>query len=120
MPAATGPERAFTLFQERLDDIRRVNDYQLKTPKPLKPRINKGAVNKWQEGGEAQKRYWLSKVNNIDPRLVRRTAVAEPVVCDVRHLAGRLGRWRLSRAGEGYVRLGTLHRQAHLRLAREF
>jgi hypothetical protein len=48
--AATDPERAFAIFQELLDDIRRVNYYKPKMPRSSKPRINKGAVNKWQEG----------------------------------------------------------------------
>lgn len=47
---ASDPDRAFAIFQELLDDIRRVNYYKPKIPKPSKPRINKGAVNKWQEG----------------------------------------------------------------------
>ena len=48
--AASHPERAFAIFQELLDDIRRVNYYKPKIPQPSKPRINKSAVNKWQEG----------------------------------------------------------------------
>jgi hypothetical protein len=47
---AMNPERAFAIFQELLDDIRRVNYYKPKDPKYSKPRINKGVVNKWQEG----------------------------------------------------------------------
>lgn len=43
-------EQAFAIFQELLDDIRRVKYYKPKAPKSSKPRINKGAVNKWQEG----------------------------------------------------------------------
>ena len=45
---AVDPEKAFRVFQELLDDIRRVNYYQPKEPKPSKPRVNKSAVNKWQ------------------------------------------------------------------------
>jgi len=44
------PEKAFAIFQELLDDIRRVCYYRPKEPKPPKPRVNKGAVNKWQQG----------------------------------------------------------------------
>jgi hypothetical protein len=45
---AVNPERAFIVFQELLDDIRRVKYYQPTEPKLSKPRVNKSAVNKWQ------------------------------------------------------------------------
>lgn len=47
---AMNPEQAFAIFQELLDDIRRVKYYKPKAPPSSKPRLNKGAVNKWQEG----------------------------------------------------------------------
>ncbi|MFI3118597.1 MAG: hypothetical protein QX203_01290 [Methylococcaceae bacterium] len=43
---AIKPERAFAIFQELLNDIRRVKYYQSHKPKPSRPRINKGAANK--------------------------------------------------------------------------
>jgi hypothetical protein len=45
---AVNPQNALNVFQELLDDIRRVKYYQLKEPHSSKPRINKAAVNKWQ------------------------------------------------------------------------
>jgi len=47
---AINPEQAFVIFNELLDDIRRVKYYQSNNSKPSKPRINKGATNKWQVG----------------------------------------------------------------------
>ncbi|KJV05011.1 hypothetical protein, partial [Methylocucumis oryzae] len=41
--------RALTLFFELVDSIRRVVYYRPKTPKPSKPRVNKGVPNKWKE-----------------------------------------------------------------------
>lgn len=45
---AFDPERAWAIFQELLNDIRRVKYYRPKNPKPSKPRVNKGAPNKWK------------------------------------------------------------------------
>lgn len=42
-------KRALTLFFELVDSIRRVVYYRPKTPKPSKPRVNKGVPNKWKE-----------------------------------------------------------------------
>lgn len=51
---AMNPDRAFAIFQELLDDIRRVKYYQPHEPKPSTPRINKASANKWQ-GRRSQK-----------------------------------------------------------------
>ncbi|MGZ4970716.1 MAG: hypothetical protein ACXV8O_10770 [Methylobacter sp.] len=48
------PDRAFSIFQELLDDIRRGKYYQRHEPKPSTPRINKASANKWQ-GRRSQK-----------------------------------------------------------------
>lgn len=48
--AAINPEQAFAIFQELLDDIRRVKYYQSNKPKPSMLRTSKGAPNKWQAG----------------------------------------------------------------------
>jgi len=45
---AFDPEQAWIIFQELLNDIRRVNYYRPKKPKPSKPRVNKAAPNKWK------------------------------------------------------------------------
>jgi hypothetical protein len=42
-------EKAFTVFQELLNAIRRVKYYHSTASKSSKSRVNKGAVNKWQE-----------------------------------------------------------------------
>ncbi len=47
---AADPEKALLVFQEMLDDIRRIKYYRPKKRQASKPRVNKGAVNKWQEG----------------------------------------------------------------------
>jgi Transposase DDE domain len=45
---AFDPEKAWAIFQELLNDIRRVKYYRPKNSKPSKPRVNKGAPNKWK------------------------------------------------------------------------
>ena len=47
---STSISKAFIIFQELLQDIRRVRYYKPITPKPSAPRVNKGPVNKWQSG----------------------------------------------------------------------
>lgn len=45
---AFDPEKTWAIFQELLNDIRRVKYYRPKITKPSKPRVNKGAPNKWK------------------------------------------------------------------------
>jgi hypothetical protein len=47
---AMDPGKALIVFQELLDDIRRVKYYRPKNRRTAKPRVNKGSLNKWQEG----------------------------------------------------------------------
>ena len=45
--AAEDPVRAVTVFQEILEEIRRVIYYRPKTPRPSQPRVTKRSNNKW-------------------------------------------------------------------------
>lgn len=45
---AFDPGQTWAIFQELLEDIRRVKYYRPKKPKPSKQRVNKGAPNKWK------------------------------------------------------------------------
>ena len=65
---AINPERAFAIFQELLNDIRRVKYYPSHKPKPSKPRINKGAANKWQ-AGRCKKWLWRLKSTVLNFRV---------------------------------------------------
>lgn len=65
---AINPERAFAIFQELLNDIRRVKYYPSHKPKPSKPRINKGAANKWQ-AGRCKKWLWRLKSTVLNLRV---------------------------------------------------
>jgi hypothetical protein len=47
---AMDPGKALIVFQELLDDIRRVKYYRPKNRRTAKPRVKKGSLNKWQEG----------------------------------------------------------------------
>jgi hypothetical protein len=42
------PEKALLILQELLHAIRQVKDYQPKSPRPSRPRINKQPPNTWQ------------------------------------------------------------------------
>ncbi|HYQ90503.1 MAG TPA: transposase [Candidatus Competibacteraceae bacterium] len=43
-----GPELAFLIFSELLNEIARVRYYRPKTPRPSPPRVSKKPINKWQ------------------------------------------------------------------------
>ncbi len=45
--AADDPARALTVFQEILEEIRRVIYYRPKVPRPSQPRVTKRSKNKW-------------------------------------------------------------------------
>jgi hypothetical protein len=47
---AVNPGKALIVFQELLDDIRRIKYHRPKKRQAAKPRVNKGALNKWQKG----------------------------------------------------------------------
>jgi hypothetical protein len=47
--AAEDPVRAMGVFQEILDEIRRVIYYRPKTPRPSQPRVTKRSNNKWTQ-----------------------------------------------------------------------
>lgn len=44
----SNPDVAMLIFQELIDEIRRVKHYRSKLPRQTQPRINKSPVNKWQ------------------------------------------------------------------------
>src|SRR5512135_1378290 len=43
-----GPELAFMIFSELLNEIARVRYYRPKTPRSSQPRLSKKPINKWQ------------------------------------------------------------------------